>query len=226
MGHEQRERVGWSSKERRCRRNIPLLHRRAGATAFSGQKRGLQGFAVQANGGIRIDPLCSTEFIDYFLFVCLKLFFKNGYRIMNSVIKYFTEKQKTLLLIDSLGAFTTAFFLFAIMRRFNEYFGMPKTVLTGLSAAAGCFFIYSAFCFLFLKGSWAPFIRIIGIANLLYCSLTVGLLMKYYHALTIFGTVYFLTETVIICGLSYIELNSAKEVKKNSSVDCEKWRGQ
>jgi hypothetical protein len=40
-------------------------------------------------------------------------------RIMKKLIKHFAEKQKTLFLIDSLGAFMTAFFLFVIMQQFN-----------------------------------------------------------------------------------------------------------
>lgn len=91
---------------------------------------------------------------------------------------------------------------------------MPKTVLTYLSVIAICFCIYSTACFLFLKGSWSPFIRLIGIANLLYCALTIGILIKYYPVLTTIGAIYFLIEIVIICGLSYIELNVAKENKE------------
>ena len=138
-------------------------------------------------------------------------------RIINNLINHLAEKQKTLLLIDSLGAILTAFFLFLIMRLFNEYFGMPKTVLTYLSAIAVCFCIYSTACFLFLRRRWTPFIRLIGFANLLYCLLTIGLLIKYYHLMTIIGTAYFLIEIVIICGLSYVELNVAKINKKKSS---------
>ena len=140
-------------------------------------------------------------------------------RIINKLINYLAEKQKTLFLIDSLGAILTAFFLFVIKQQLNEYFGMPKSVLTYLFVIAICFCIYSTACFLFLKGRWTPFIRIIGIANLLYCALTIGLLIKYYPLLTIIGTIYFLIEIVIICGLSYVELNVATEIKKKGLVD-------
>jgi hypothetical protein len=103
----------------------------------------------------------------------------------------------------------TAFFLFVIVRQFNEYFGLPKDKLTFLSVIAVCFCIYSATCFLILKGGFAPFFRFIGIANLIYCALTIGLLIKYKPLLTIVGALYFLTEIVIVCALSYIELNVA-----------------
>ena len=135
-------------------------------------------------------------------------------RIINKLINHLIEKPKTLFLIDSLGAVLTGFILFVIMRQLNESIGMPKTVLTYLSFIAICFCIYSTACFLFLKERWTPFIRLIGVANLLYCALTVGLLIKYHSLLTIIGTICFLIEIVIICGLSYLELNVATEIKK------------
>jgi hypothetical protein len=129
---------------------------------------------------------------------------------MKKMLKYFTDKQKTLFLIDSTGAFITAFSLFVIVRQFDDYFGMPKKELTYLSVTAVCFCIYSAACFLFLKRGLTPFMRFIAGANLIYCAVTTGLLIKYYPLLTIAGTAYFLIEIVIICGLSYIEFNVAK----------------
>ena len=136
-------------------------------------------------------------------------------RTINKLINHLIKKPKTLFLIDSVGAILTAFMLFVIMQQLNEYIGMPKTVLIYLSFIAICFCIYSAACFLFLKECWTPFIRLIGVANLLYCGLTIGLLFKYYSLLTIFGTIYFLIEIVIICGLCYVELYVATEIKKS-----------
>lgn len=127
-------------------------------------------------------------------------------RILKKLVTYFSEKQKTLFLVDSIGAFITAFILFVIVRPLNEYFGIPIKELTYLSVIAFVFCIYSATCFLFLKDSFTTFIKFIGIANLMYCALTIGLLIKYYPFLTIMGISYFLAEIVIICGLSYLEL--------------------
>jgi hypothetical protein len=140
-------------------------------------------------------------------------------RIIKKLIKYFTEKQKSLFLIDSIGAFTTAFFLFVIVRQFKVHFGMPEKELTYLSVIAVFYCIYSAACFIFLKGGLTPFIRFIGIANLIYCALTIGLLIKYYPLLTIIGTTYFLIEIVIICGLGYVELNVAPRNKEKKLAD-------
>lgn len=129
---------------------------------------------------------------------------------MKKLIRHFIEKPKSLFFIDSIGALITVFSLFVIVRQFKAYFGMPEKELTYLSIIAFCFCFYSFSCFLFLKRGFTPFIKLIGIANLIYCALTIGLVIKYYSLLTIIGVTYFLIEIVIICVLSYIELNVAK----------------
>lgn len=116
-------------------------------------------------------------------------------------------KPRRLFLIDGIGAFLTAFFLFVILKTFNEYFGMPKKTLDFLSIIALTFSTYSFCCFFLVKNNWHPFLRAISIANLLYCCLTLGLVIYNYPRLTILGVTYFLIEIVIVCGLIYIEIN-------------------
>ncbi|BDU26276.1 hypothetical protein FLGSB24_30200 [Flavobacterium sp. GSB-24] len=61
------------------------------------------------------------------------------------------------------------------------------------------------------------FIKIIGLANLLYCAVVIGLVIQYRDPLTIIGTAYFLAETAVICALGCIELRAAEEIKKRAS---------
>jgi len=131
------------------------------------------------------------------------------------IVDYLTEKPKTLFLVDSLGAMLTAFFLFVVLRNFNEYFGMPLSILTYLSVIAVVFWVYSTSCFFMLKDNFAPFIIIISSANLLYCILTIWLIMVYYPILTNMGILYFLVEILLVCGLVYLEIKVAVEVRKN-----------
>lgn len=123
----------------------------------------------------------------------------------------FARRPKTLFLVDSLGAFTTAFFLFAILRPFNQHVGIPQLVLTYLSIIALLFCFYSMTCFLLIKNNWQPFLKIISIANLLYCCLTIGIVVYYYHTLTILGVAYFLVEIVIVFGLVFVELKTVSK---------------
>lgn len=134
---------------------------------------------------------------------------------INEILKRLATKPRLVFLIDSLGAMATAFFLIVVMREFNEYFGMPDMILVYLSAIAACYCFYSAACFLFLKENHAPFIRVISIANLLYCVLTMGLLIKYSDQLTALGVTYFTAEIVIICVIAFAELNLAKIILNN-----------
>lgn len=119
-------------------------------------------------------------------------------------------KPKTLFLVDGLGAFVTALFLFGILRTFHELFGMPEVVVTYLSVIAAIFSLYSVSCFLLLKTNWRPFLRIISTANLLYCCLTGALVIYYFQKLTVLGISYFLAEIILICGLVKIELKALK----------------
>ena len=70
---------------------------------------------------------------------------------VRKTISQLAHKPQKLFLIDSLGAMLTAFFLFVVLKNFNEYFGMPQKILTYLSVIAAFFCIYSATCFFLLK---------------------------------------------------------------------------
>lgn len=139
--------------------------------------------------------------------------------VLRTTINYLTNKPKILFLTDASGAMLTTLLLFVVLRNFNEYFGLPKTILTFLSIISMCLCLYSTACFFFLKANWTPFIRIISYANLLYCVLIIGLLMTYNSVITTFGIVYFLVEVIIVCLLVYVELKIATTVRQNRTND-------
>ena len=126
-----------------------------------------------------------------------------------SILDRLTLNPKKLFLIDSIGAFLTAFILFAILSRYEERFGMPRKVLYVLSVMACIYAIYSIYCYYFIEHPWRPFLKIIGIANGLYCMLTFGLLIVYHQSLTILGFIYFLLEISVIGCLVIIELKAS-----------------
>jgi hypothetical protein len=115
---------------------------------------------------------------------------------------------KRLFLIDGLGAFVTATFLFAIQRACHKWFGMPHMALTILSLIALSLCVYSMSCFFCVNKNWRPFLKAIAIANLLYCGLTLGLVVYYYPQLTIWGIGYFLFEIAVIGLLVFFEINA------------------
>lgn len=136
--------------------------------------------------------------------------------VVKQTINYTTKNPKILFLIDSLGAMFTAFLLFVILRNYNEYYGVPEATLICLSIIAVFFSSYSISCFFFLKENWMTFLTVIAYANLLYCVLTIVLLIGCYPILTILGITYFLIEILVICGLVYIELKVATAIKQDS----------
>lgn len=133
--------------------------------------------------------------------------------MIEKIINQLAANPKRLFLIDSIGALITTILLSVVVKQFNEYIGMPATTLTYLSIVAGCFCVYSASCFFFLKHRWTPFIQGIGIANLLYCFFTIVLMIRNYPLLTVLGITYFVGEIAIILGLIYIEFQAATAIK-------------
>jgi hypothetical protein len=134
---------------------------------------------------------------------------------INEIINQLAQKPKKLFLVDAIGAMLTTIFLVLILINFNHYFGMSKTTLSYLSLFAGFLFVYSTTCFFFLKKNWTIYIRVISTANLLYCLLTLGLMIFNNDTVTIIGMIYFLIEVAIIFGLVYFEFKVANAIKLN-----------
>lgn len=127
---------------------------------------------------------------------------------MRKILDTLALNPKRFFLVDGFGAFITAFILFSILRPFNEYIGMSKSILTFLSIIAFALCVFSMSCFLLVKEKWKPYLKAISIGNLIYCCLTIGLIFYYCPQLTILGLIYFLIEIVVICGLVYFEMST------------------
>lgn len=121
------------------------------------------------------------------------------------IITKLISKPKNIFLLDSIGAFLTALILGFVVVKFQDAFGMPQTILYFLSALALVFAIYSLCCYYSVTTKWHSYLYLIMIANILYCCLTTGLIIYYFHELTILGFVYFILEISIIIGLVFLE---------------------
>lgn len=120
-----------------------------------------------------------------------------------------TITPKQLFLIDSFGALLTAFMLGIVLARLESFFGMPRDILYILSLIACVFALYSFICYRFTPVNWPLFLRIIAIANLAYCVLTISCIIYLYQLLTIWGLIYFLLESIVIVVLVSIEWRKA-----------------
>ena len=85
---------------------------------------------------------------------------------------------------------------------------MPIVALYLLSAIAAAFFLSSGACYLLIKTSRGPYLRMIALANIVYCFLTFSLVIYYWELMTAFGLVYFSMEALIILYLARIELSA------------------
>jgi hypothetical protein len=126
-----------------------------------------------------------------------------------SIINSFVKKPNTLFLVDSIGAFISAFCLLIISRYYSDYFGINHSTFQLLAILPIVFCIYSACCFLFVKRSFKPFIQIIALANLLYCIISLILLGTLFSEITILGLSYFVVELTIIALIISIEFKVA-----------------
>lgn len=117
---------------------------------------------------------------------------------------------KKLLLLDGVGALTTALLLSQVLARFEPLFGMPKNVVFILSGVAGCFALYSITCHLIIKNNFERYLKVIITANLIYCVATCGLVIFHIQTLTWFGIAYFSGEIIIISMLVLAEYRKIK----------------
>lgn len=120
-----------------------------------------------------------------------------------------TFNSKQIFLLDAIGATASAFLLGVIFPAFEDFFGMPLTVLYILASIACLLAVYSFTCFFRQPENWRLFLRIIAIVNLLYCCLTLGLVIYFYEVLTIWGLTYFIGEMLLILLLVSLEFKTA-----------------
>lgn len=120
---------------------------------------------------------------------------------------------KYIFLIDGLGALLTAFSLAVVLTTFEEHFGMPRDVLYGLAFVAGLFAVYSFTCHFIKPVNWRPFLKVIAIANSIYCLISLGFLFYLQEQIMPLAWVYFLLEILIVGILVFFEWRIANDLK-------------
>ncbi len=120
--------------------------------------------------------------------------------------------SKKIFLIDSLGALLSAVMLGLVLTKYETLFGMPVDVLHVLAIIPCVFALYSFLCFLIETKNRRLYLRIIAVANFLYCCLTTSYIISFYEKLTIWGLMYFIGEIIVVGILAFYEWKIAKEV--------------
>lgn len=117
-----------------------------------------------------------------------------------------TLLKLNIFLIDGLGALMTGLAIGLVLPLFET--GMPTEVLRSLAAVALIFAIYSLSCFYFQRNN-RTLLKVIAVANLIYCLVTASLIVQLYGQLTALALFYFVSEIIVILALAGFELKCA-----------------
>ena len=127
----------------------------------------------------------------------------------NDFFNKLTLNPRILFLIDGIGALLSAFLLGVILTRFESIFGMPRKALYVLSFLPCLFAVYDFICYSQIAKKWRLYLKVIAIANLVYCCISIGFVFLHFQQLTYLGFLYFFFELAIVIILAYIELKTA-----------------
>jgi hypothetical protein len=118
-------------------------------------------------------------------------------------------KGKKIFLVDAIGAIISALSL-CIPYSFEEFFGMPKSVVSIFIILAIIFFIYSTVMYFIKTEKWKTYLTMIALFNMSYCAFTIYQIFKNSNTITLYGYLYFVPEILIILTLSIIELRLSR----------------
>ena len=121
------------------------------------------------------------------------------------------EKLRQLLLLDGIGALVSAIMLGGVLVYFQVHVGMPSRILYALAIAASCFALFSMSSYYSKSVNPQNALRTIGVINIIYCLVSVSLVIYYYSILTLTGIIYFALEKIIVLSLAFIELKASKK---------------
>ncbi len=120
---------------------------------------------------------------------------------------------KILILIDGIGAITSAVFLGIILVRLETLVGVPKSTLYLLASFPCLFVMYDFYCYFKSKIKLKIYFTLIGITNLLYVSFSIGMAFYHFEQVEILGWVYLWIEIIIVSFLAIVQLQVAKLYK-------------
>jgi hypothetical protein len=118
---------------------------------------------------------------------------------------------RNVFLLDGIGALVSSLLLVVLLAPFESFFGMPSDYVYQLAIPAVVFAVYSIACYVFNPNNWQPFMKLIVLANFLYCCVTFYLIMELFYRLTKFGILYFSLEIAVIFMVIALEINTIRK---------------
>ncbi|WP_289039623.1 hypothetical protein [uncultured Zobellia sp.] len=129
---------------------------------------------------------------------------------VKKIIDWANENPKKLFKIDGFGAILSAVLLGVVLVKLEHLFGIPKPTLYFLASLPCLFAIYDVCCYYKADKNIGVFLKGIGITNLGYCCLSIGLAIYHREKVTDWGWIYILIEVLVVCTLALIQLGVAK----------------
>ncbi len=117
-----------------------------------------------------------------------------------------------IFLLDAGGAFASIIFL-SFLYFFNDFFGMPKSVIKMFIGISTAYFVYSTTTYFIKPINWHFYLKIIATLNISYCLFTFYHLLQNLDNLTLYGYYYFIAEILVILILSTYELKNARKTR-------------
>jgi hypothetical protein len=138
--------------------------------------------------------------------------------MFNQWIDNISKNPKFLFLIDGLGALLSAFLYYIVLSNLIAVFGIPKHALNLFCFLALGYAVFSLSTYFRNVDNWRPYMKIIALANLFHCVLTVIFLIYYNESITGIGLLYFVVEIIIVATLAVYELKTASTDKVQSNI--------
>lgn len=121
-------------------------------------------------------------------------------------------EARKLFLVDAFGALVSAFMLGVVLVRYEIVFRIPKNALYLLAFIPCVFVVFDLAAFYFGKSKWSVLLKLIALANICYCILSIVLALMHRESLSVLGWLYIIIEIVIIVYIAHIEYNCSLKI--------------
>ncbi|TGM66091.1 hypothetical protein EHQ94_12475 [Leptospira meyeri] len=129
---------------------------------------------------------------------------------MKNKILFLKNNPKYIFLIDGLGAILSGVLLSLVLPLFIDSLGMSKQSLFILAILPFVYAVYSLLCCFLNPFQWKFYLRVIAIANLLYCLITMVYLVLNIKQTTVICEIYFVLEMIVVVSLATFEWKLTK----------------
>jgi len=123
-------------------------------------------------------------------------------------------RPKQMCLIDTIGAFVSAFMHGVVLPIFHDLIGMPKIAFYVLAVFPLIYFIYDLRTYLHKNPNWSSYFRNIIFFNLGFCVFSILAMFYFRHDLTNIGWIYLVLEILVVLFIVGLENKTLKTLRK------------